>query len=160
MTSGIYLLTFKNPKRYYIGKSKNIEKRYKEHCKALKEGVHYTKLQHAFNSMGRVPYIDVLQICHEDFSAALENAYINLYMHFKGSNAVLNTNYSIIPLDLAKKYCHKLHTQVDLSLPLIEAVSLILPTHSPLAAENLYSKTFKYKRQKAPIATTEGIHDI
>lgn len=62
MTSGIYLLTFEksSPRdnRYYIGKSKDIERRYKEHCTALKNGTHYVKLQKSYT--GVLPSIKCL----------------------------------------------------------------------------------------------------
>lgn len=158
MTSGIYLLTFKNPNRFYIGKSKNIEKRYLEHCRKLKQGSHYLKLQNKFN-LSDLSTLKILRKCHEDFSTALETAYINLYVHSKGINRVLNTHYSKLDLSLVKKYCFKLHTQIDITLPLIETISLILPSDNILSAETLYDTKTSCADFKN-VKLTEPIHDI
>lgn len=74
MTTGIYLLLFKSPAwGWYVGKSKNIENRFQEHCLKLSQDSHTKKLQEAYNSCKRKPpELIILTKCHEDWLDILE----------------------------------------------------------------------------------------
>ena len=52
MVSGIYKITNKINNHFYIGQSKNIEKRWKDHIKTAKENKNRTVLQKAFCKYG------------------------------------------------------------------------------------------------------------
>ena len=54
MTSGIYKIYCKSEDKSYIGKSINIEERWKQHLYELKKGNHINnKLQKVFNKYGK-----------------------------------------------------------------------------------------------------------
>ena len=54
MTSGIYRIYCKSEDKSYIGKSINIEERWKIHQNELKKGKHHNKkLQKVFNKYGK-----------------------------------------------------------------------------------------------------------
>lgn len=81
MKSGIYIIKNKINNKVYIGQSKNINKRIKEHINALKNGVHQNKhLQFAFDKYGINNFdIDILESCSEDNLNEREIYYINFY---------------------------------------------------------------------------------
>ena len=57
MTSGIYMIVFSNG-RYYIGSSKNVEKRRCHHLHSLRNGCHYnTLLQRTWNKHGEGEFL-------------------------------------------------------------------------------------------------------
>lgn len=62
MTTGIYLLVFEGVDSVYVGQSKNIEKRYKEHVYSLKIGTSSKKLQVAYTLYG-IPSYNILLVC-------------------------------------------------------------------------------------------------
>lgn len=74
MTSGVYELKFSNGDRY-IGKSIDIENRWKQHMDKFKKGTAARAMQHAFNTWGP-PEGDVLCRCHSDHIDILEACYI------------------------------------------------------------------------------------
>lgn len=77
MTSGIYLLEFGNPTEWnYIGKSNNIERRWKEHRTKLERGTAASNLMGAYYTYG-MPRFSILMECHEDHIDLMENIYIN-----------------------------------------------------------------------------------
>lgn len=59
MISGIYLLRFFGTDKVYIGKSNNIEYRYKKHIQKLKNGSHNYKMLQAYNNYG-LPTLEIL----------------------------------------------------------------------------------------------------
>jgi predicted GIY-YIG superfamily endonuclease len=75
MNSGIYKLTFKSGK-YYIGKSNNIDRRWKEHHDKFNRGKAATRMQQEFNKYG-MPKGEVLLYCHEDHIDIMEALYIH-----------------------------------------------------------------------------------
>ena len=75
MSSGIYLLTFKDGS-FYIGKSTNIEKRFSQHNKSMDDGSHTKKVQEAYDRYGS-PEQSVLMYCHADHIDIMETYYIN-----------------------------------------------------------------------------------
>lgn len=77
MTCGIYKLDFGDD-YYYIGKSINIEDRFKQHCTRLNNGTAAKLLQKAFNEYG-TPSYKVVRQCHPDHLDVLEAIYISAY---------------------------------------------------------------------------------
>lgn len=77
MDSGIYLLKFgpSNKGKYYIGKSNNIERRWKEHINKFNKGTAPKELQNAYNTYG-MPEFTILLECHEDHIDLMESIYI------------------------------------------------------------------------------------
>lgn len=62
VTSGVYKLIFKDGS-FYIGRSVNIEGRYKDHCSTLRNNrAHNKALQQAFNYNG-IPQLEILETC-------------------------------------------------------------------------------------------------
>ncbi len=86
MSSGIYKLTFSSG-RYYIGKSIDIDKRWKQHWKSMADGKHAKALQAEFDKYGE-PEAEVLIYAHDDHIDILEGVYIN---HFWVPGKILNT---------------------------------------------------------------------
>lgn len=74
MTSGVYELKFANGDRY-IGKSIDIENRWKQHMDKFRKGTAARAMQNAFNTWGP-PEGDVLCRCHSDHIDILEACYI------------------------------------------------------------------------------------
>jgi hypothetical protein len=85
MTSGIYKLTFKSG-RYYIGKSNDIVRRWKEHFKKMTEGKAAKAMQAEFDRQGH-PEGEVLFECHADHLSLVEPIFIHNYW----SDEILNT---------------------------------------------------------------------
>lgn len=81
MTRGVYKLNFKDCPLPYIGQSKNIEVRLKQHLALFRANKASTKLQKAYNLYG-VPTIEILH-CAENLSKSelddLEQYYIKYH---------------------------------------------------------------------------------
>lgn len=77
MTSGIYKATFKDGS-IYIGKSINIENRWKQHTDDMLKGRHTKKMQNAYNLYG-LPKFQILIPSHKDHIDILEGYVINAY---------------------------------------------------------------------------------
>lgn len=75
MTSGIYKLTFSS-KNFYIGKSINIENRWKQHFDDFKKGVHAVNMQHEFDTYG-FPTTHIVWTCHPDYLDIMERLTIS-----------------------------------------------------------------------------------
>lgn len=75
MNSGIYKLTFKSG-NYYIGKSNNIDRRWKEHLDKFTRGKAAARMQAEYNKYG-APNGEVLLFCHEDHIDIMEALYIH-----------------------------------------------------------------------------------
>lgn len=78
MTCGIYLLSFKNTHKVYVGKSIHIEKRYNEHLRDLKNNTHTNKLLSAYNSFG-IPELEIIEVCAESDLSSREEYHIKLW---------------------------------------------------------------------------------
>lgn len=85
MTSGIYKLTFKNG-HYYIGKSKDIQRRWKEHFTKFEKGTAARNMQEAFNQAG-YPSTEIIYEVHPEHLDVLEPIAIHNYWGPK----ILNT---------------------------------------------------------------------
>ena len=91
-TSGIYKLTFPGGSTY-IGKSVDIERRWKEHAESMRKGTAAKKMQNAYILEG-FPDSEVLLECHPDHIDLMESVFI------LGHNPDLNTG---IPIKLQQK---------------------------------------------------------
>lgn len=79
MTSGIYQIRNKINGHYYIGSSKNIEQRIRDHCNALIKSKHDNiHLQHAWNKYGRKCFdFEIIQECCEEDLLMVEQSYLD-----------------------------------------------------------------------------------
>lgn len=87
MASGIYRLTFSSGK-YYVGKSLDLETRWKQHFNKFATGKAARPMQLEYDQHG-LPKTEVLLYCHRDHIDILEEWLID---QFKGPN-MLNTTY-------------------------------------------------------------------
>lgn len=76
MTCGIYKLIFKNTDKVYVGKSVNIEYRYKGHIRSFKRGESSKKMKDAYELYGE-PSLEILEECTELMLDSRENFYIS-----------------------------------------------------------------------------------
>lgn len=74
MTSGVYQLTFTDGNTY-IGKSINIEERYKQHMNKFYKGTAAKPMQAAYNKCG-APNACIIRECHEDHIDVVESCFI------------------------------------------------------------------------------------
>jgi hypothetical protein len=103
MASGVYLLKFKSGK-FYIGKSNDIERRWKEHWAKFEKGTAAANMQQEFNQHG-YPTPSVMIACHEDHIDILE---ANL-IHTNWQEDILNTSRPNTSLDLRDEHLELLH---------------------------------------------------
>jgi hypothetical protein len=89
MKSGIYVLKFDSGYTY-IGKSVDINARYKQHLNSLRRGNHTAELQAHYKVWG-IPRCEVLELCHPDHLDVLERSWIS-----RGVN-LLNSLYPDVP---------------------------------------------------------------
>jgi hypothetical protein len=74
MRSGIYKLIFPSGK-YYIGKSEDIQARWKQHYASFEKGTHSKRMQEEFNRHGHPEGIVLLE-CHKDHIDLMESLFI------------------------------------------------------------------------------------
>lgn len=79
MNSGIYALTWKSGK-FYIGKSEDIERRWKEHANSFLKGKHAKAMQEVYNREGPPEY-EVLHYVHSDHIDLYEGIIINEHIN-------------------------------------------------------------------------------
>lgn len=79
--SGIYSITNTIDKRIYIGSSKNIYKRYLDHCSYLKKNKHHNyHLQNFYNKYGLYSLIfNLVEYCEKEKLFEREQYYLNIY---------------------------------------------------------------------------------
>lgn len=97
MKSGIYCLTFKDGS-IYVGKSIDIERRWKEHADAMSTDRAASKLQAAYNTYG-LPVARVLLECHCDHIDLMETYFIcklQPTLNAVGGIAVSNEDLNIL----------------------------------------------------------------
>jgi len=87
MTTGIYQLNF-NDQAYYIGKSVDIETRWKQHTNKFLKHTAATQMQYAYDQVG-MPAFGIVIECHKDYLDILEGYYINIQDQHPGC---LNTS--------------------------------------------------------------------
>jgi len=79
MTIGIYLLSFTNTAKVYIGQSGiSIENRFKDHIRHLKNQTHSTKMNLAYLTYGE-PELEILEECTKDTLDDRELYHIKLW---------------------------------------------------------------------------------
>lgn len=94
MTSGIYLIKF-NEHNTYIGKSNDIDRRWKEHVTKFQKGTAAKTMQNAYNCYG-MPDFHILCECHQDHIDLMESIYIRNNWY----RGLLNTTQpSEVPLE-------------------------------------------------------------
>lgn len=113
MSSGIYCLLFGNTK-YYIGKSTDVNRRYKEHIKALNNNTSFKNLLLAFNTYGYPEFL-ILETCLVEELSDKEHAWIN---YLNGYN-ILNVykdgkDNAVGELNPNSKYSEELISEVFL----------------------------------------------
>ena len=87
MITGIYKLTFPSG-MYYIGKSVDVDVRWKQHHDAFVKGKHSQRMQAEFNRHKDYTQ-EVLLECHQDHIDIMEAYYIN----YGNKTMMLNTIY-------------------------------------------------------------------
>ena len=85
MTCGIYSITNKDTGKVYIGQSKNIERRFYEHCHKSKKNSY---IDRSINKYGSDAFkFEILYECDEDKLREEEGKFVNLYAAYeKGYN--------------------------------------------------------------------------
>lgn len=89
MKSGIYKILSKVNNRFYIGSSKNIEKRWKRHLSNLRNNNHVNQhLQRCYNKYGKDNFIfEIIELCDEEELLIREQYYLDyLKPYEKGFN--------------------------------------------------------------------------
>lgn len=94
MTTGIYQLNFKD-RAFYVGKSIDIETRWKQHTDKFLKRTAATQMQHAYNQLG-MPAFGIYIECHKDYLDILEGYYINMQVNHNRQTCL---NTSIPKLD-------------------------------------------------------------
>jgi hypothetical protein len=87
MKSGIYTLTW--GQYFYVGKSIDIEKRWKQHSDKFAKGTHSKRLQEMYYNYGEPEYTAVF-LCHPDHTSVLETVVLNLKKTADGIEFCLN----------------------------------------------------------------------
>ena len=94
MTTGIYQLNFNN-RAFYVGKSIDIETRWKQHTDKFLKGTAASQMQYAYNQVG-LPAFGIYAECHKDYLDILEGYYINMQVNHNRQTCL---NTSIPKLD-------------------------------------------------------------
>lgn len=88
MTCGIYRIRFSGTDKVYIGQSRHVEVRWKEHLNSLLSNSHTQKLQQAYREFGK-PIFDLLLECPSEDLDDSENTAIEIYKAFtEGLNSL------------------------------------------------------------------------
>lgn len=98
MNSGIYILNFSNG-CYYIGKSVNFERRWKEHFTKFEKGTAAKKLQQCFNECG-YPETKIILEVHPDHIDVIEPIFIKN----NWSDKILNTTLDETPKGMQNEH--------------------------------------------------------
>lgn len=121
MKFGIYCIKNIYNNKKYIGRSLNIDIRFKNHKNKLNKGIHHSNhLQSSWNKYGEKNFIfEILEYCNENLIKEKERFYIDLYQtenRRNGYNMQSSIKYDyILPLiDDYRKYGKKVY-QYDLN---------------------------------------------
>lgn len=81
MTSGIYVIRCKSTGKVYVGSSKNIKLRWRQHRQQLKAGTHHSiKLQRAWDKYGEDAFeFEIVEEVVDGLLTVYEQVYINQY---------------------------------------------------------------------------------
>ena len=98
MISGIYVLRFSND-TFYIGKSNDIYRRWKEHDTKFQKGTAAAKMQQCFNECG-YPKKEILIEIHPEHIDVIEP----ILIHNNWNENILNTSRDKPPSDMRDEY--------------------------------------------------------
>lgn len=151
MTSGIYRLEFKDGS-FYIGKSVDIPKRWKQHRKAFEDRTHTKNMQAAHDRCGAPKYI-IIKECHPDHIDIMENYFIGLNWDKQG---ILNSTRPVWYTDSDIEVMAK--TPPDLwDISTFEHLKLLFKLSSQVSnLETFISKSEKAKKLKELEATNKA----
>ena len=90
MTIGIYKLEFSN-NYFYIGRSSNIERRFTDHIRALKNNVHNNKKMQELFLLG-APSLSIVEVCSITDLVKREQVYLDTYFNDKHNINVQSTS--------------------------------------------------------------------
>lgn len=79
MKSGIYTIVNKRSKKLYVGRSRNVHRRLKEHKRNLERNTHCNGyLQSAYNLEPDNFEFEVLELCDEEYLVSFEQYWLNM----------------------------------------------------------------------------------
>ena len=148
--SGIYKIVNINNEKVYIGSSKDIEKRFKEHIYQLKNNIHHSsKLQRSFNkTKDKSAFkLEIIEEVDEDKLKEREEYYIDLYNAFNnGYNCCAQVDNPKFSLKNSKKAINKKKTDefYDEFMKFYEQYKDNLKIGNKFL-ERLINKHYKYK---------------
>lgn len=91
MTCGIYLLKFTGTNKVYVGQSKRIEIRYRQHTLDMEQGSSNYKLQEAFNAYS-YPLLEIILECSITELDDAEDEAIKIYDSVNNGLNIYNTS--------------------------------------------------------------------
>lgn len=115
-TSGVYILKFTNTNKIYIGKSFDIEVRYKTHLMSIYAESCAVNMFAAYKENGAVPVLYKTYQCHPHWAELVEAAALDMPDSYWGSNTIVINKFK--PSSLLKdcpdfptilKHIHKLN---------------------------------------------------
>lgn len=94
MTGGIYVIKFNLKLKFYIGSSSDIQRRFKEHRRKLRQGKHANQyLQKAWNKYGEEAFtFETIRPCENNLLVKYENYYLNKYIKIYNKGNIYNIN--------------------------------------------------------------------
>ena len=114
---GVYKIINTGNGKIYIGSSKDIDRRWGEHIRALELNAHGNPhLQNAWNKYGRKSFkFEIIEECDEKHQYAREQYYIDLYKPFqdKGYNIVQKISNDLIGGVTIQKECTRCYKMFD-----------------------------------------------
>lgn len=114
---GVYKIINTVNEKIYIGSSKDINRRWSEHIRALELNAHINQhLQNAWNKYGRKSFkFEIIEQCDEKHQYEREQYYIDLYKPFQdnGYNIVQKISNDLIGGVTIQKECTRCHTMFD-----------------------------------------------
>lgn len=114
---GVYKIVNTINGKIYIGSSKDIDRRWSEHIRALELNAHANPhLQNAWNKYGSKSFeFEIVEQCDEKHQYEREQYYIDLYRPFqdKGYNIVQKISNDLIGGVTIQKECTSCHKMFD-----------------------------------------------
>lgn len=114
---GVYKITNIINGKIYIGSSKDIDRRWREHTYSLEDNTHSNqKLQNAWNKYGRQNFkFEIIELCDERHQFEREQYYLDLYKPFQsaGYNIVQKISNDLIGGTTIQKECTRCHKLFD-----------------------------------------------
>lgn len=126
MTSGIYQMNFSH-KAYYVGKSQDIQHRWKQHTDSFEKGTASKSVQQAYENFG-LPEFNVVLECHKDFLDYMEAYFISIQSEHPNC---LNT--TIPKLDSAVDYLWLMNNQHLMQHSMPSMLKVLVEYHDTIA---------------------------